>query len=58
MEKAGLSLARTFHYTPEDMSADSATHVATGDLWDGADVEYALERADWARMEAASADAL
>ncbi len=53
MEKAGMTLARTFHYTPEDLATESASYVPGQDLWDGDDVEYALEKADWEWMEAA-----
>ncbi len=53
MEKAGLRLARTFRLTPDDLVAEGDTFIAAQDLWDGADVEYALWRADWERQEAA-----
>ena len=55
MERLGMTLALTFRYTAEDMAADSATHVTTGDLWDGEDVEYALTRAEWERDYGAGA---
>lgn len=51
MEKLGMALARTFRYTPEDLATESATYVIAGELWDGDDVEYALERSDWERRE-------
>ena len=53
MEKLGMTLARTFRYTPEDHATVIATYVAIGDIWDGDDVEYALDRADWEGMVAA-----
>jgi len=46
MEKVGMRLVRTFRLTPADL-ADMRTFVASGDLWDGDDVEYALEKGDW-----------
>ena len=47
MEKAGMKLVRTYHSTPEEIAA-AGTFVATpGEVWDGDDVEYALEKADW-----------
>ncbi len=46
MEKVGMRLVRTFRLTPADL-ADTRTFVASGDLWDGDDVEYALEKGDW-----------
>jgi RimJ/RimL family protein N-acetyltransferase len=51
MEKVGMSLVRTFRYTPDELAAASATFVPGQELWDGDDVEYALERADWERRE-------
>jgi RimJ/RimL family protein N-acetyltransferase len=54
MEKAGMRLIRTFRYTPEDILAGRTNHVTTGDLWDGDDVEYAILRTDWERLEAAA----
>jgi RimJ/RimL family protein N-acetyltransferase len=47
MEKAGLRLVRTFRLAPADLAAESGTYVPAAELWDGDDVEYALERAEW-----------
>jgi RimJ/RimL family protein N-acetyltransferase len=52
MEKVGMTLVRTFRITAEEMSA-MGYDVVPEDLWDGDDVEYALERADWEQQEAA-----
>jgi len=49
MEKAGMTLVRTFHMTPEELAAHGLDPQT---LWDGDDVEYALDRADWERQEA------
>jgi RimJ/RimL family protein N-acetyltransferase len=58
MERAGLSLVRTYRMTMADLLAqDTAAHDGSADLWDGDDVEYALQKADWEQQEAAS-DAL
>ena len=46
MEKAGMTLVRTFRMSPADLLAKDTIHVASPELWDGDDVEYALERAD------------
>jgi len=54
MEKAGMTLVRTFRMTAEEMVAQGY-HVTPEDLWDGDDVEYALEKADWERQERESA---
>lgn len=51
MEKAGLSLVRTFRMTVEELQAhDSLSHNASEVLWDGDDVEYALRKIDWERI--------
>jgi RimJ/RimL family protein N-acetyltransferase len=46
MEKAGMRLARTFHWTPEE-PGPPATFVVTREVWDGEDVEYAITREEW-----------
>ena len=51
MEKAGLTLARTFRLTPADLAATGTFYAASQDIWDGDDVEYALSKADWERRE-------
>ena len=52
MEKLGMTLARTFRYTPADLATERATYIPGQSLWEGDDVEYALERSAWERMEA------
>ncbi|MHB8645177.1 MAG: GNAT family N-acetyltransferase [Thermomicrobiales bacterium] len=52
MEKAGMRLVRTFRMTTEELLAHGY-HATSEDLWDGDDVEYALEKAEWERQEAA-----
>lgn len=47
MEKAGLTLVRAYRPTLADLVAVGTYHIASEDLWDGDDVEYALEKADW-----------
>lgn len=47
MEKAGMTLVRTFRMTPAELVAHG---LDPEDLWDGDDVEYALEKADWERL--------
>ena len=54
MEKAGLTLVRSYRLTPTDLAAQDTYHAASQDLWDRDDVEYALEKADWERQEAAT----
>ena len=51
MEKAGMTLARTFRLTAADLDAVDTYHVASQDLWDGDDVQCSLHRAGWEREE-------
>lgn len=52
MQKAGMRLVRTYRLTPEDLVAEGTFHSTSQDLWDGDEVEYALEKADWEQQEA------
>jgi len=53
MEKAGMKLVRSYHSTPEQLAA-AGTFVPTPDVvWEGVDVDYAIQKADWERLEAA-----
>jgi RimJ/RimL family protein N-acetyltransferase len=53
MEKAGLTLVRTFRYTPAELAAAGTFQFdPDADAWEGDDVEYALSRAEWDRQEA------
>lgn len=54
MEKVGMTLARTFRITAADLNRVDAYHVASPDLWDGDDVEYSLQKADWEEQESAA----
>lgn len=58
MEKAGLTLVRTYRITPADLLAEGTYHITSQDLWDGDDVEYALLKADWEQQEAAGREQL
>ena len=53
MEKAGLTLVRTYRFTAADLAAQSIGQGASDGLWEGDEVEYALEKADWERQEVA-----
>lgn len=50
MEKLGMTLVRTFRMTEADLLAQDTSRITSTELWDGEDVEYALERADWKRQ--------
>ena len=47
MEKVGMRLVRTFRLMPEDLQATASYHVTPADIWDGDDVEYAIEKGEW-----------
>jgi RimJ/RimL family protein N-acetyltransferase len=47
MEKLGLRHVRSFQITAEDLEHTGTFDVASTQLWDGEDVEYAIERAEW-----------
>ncbi len=51
MEKAGLTLVRRFRLTPADLSHSLTFEGTSQDIWEGDEVEYALLRADWERLE-------
>jgi len=57
MEKAGMTLTRTFRITAADLNRVDTYHVACQDLWEGDDVEYSLQRADWEQQESAASRA-
>ncbi|HIG44113.1 MAG: GNAT family N-acetyltransferase [bacterium] len=48
MDKLGLRFVKTFKV--DIAMADTAIHDAT-DIWDGDDVEYALDRTDWRKLQ-------
>ncbi len=52
MERAGLRFVRAYRMAPEELEAEATSFVSADDLWDGDDVEYALERSEWERQEA------
>lgn len=54
MEKVGMTLVRSFHPTPADFAAHFPYDGAPQEVWDGDEVEYALEKADWEQQEAAA----
>lgn len=55
MEKAGMTLVRRFRLTPADLSHsgtfERASDDISDDIWEGDEVEYALLKADWERLE-------
>jgi RimJ/RimL family protein N-acetyltransferase len=51
MEKLGMTLVRRFRITPEEVARSDTYHAPSLEVWDGDDVEYALERADWEEQQ-------
>jgi RimJ/RimL family protein N-acetyltransferase len=47
LEKAGMTLARRFRMTSADFDAVDTYQTAFQDPWDGDDLLYALQKADW-----------
>ena len=56
MEKLGMTLVRSYRMTPDELAAQQTFSAAPGDLWDGDEVEYALERTEWERRETLGAE--
>ena len=52
MEKAGLTFVRAYRPTPAELAAVGTFQPAATDVWDGDEVEYALDRATWEQREA------
>jgi RimJ/RimL family protein N-acetyltransferase len=53
MEKSGLRLVRAFRTSLANVQTADTYDVSAGDFFDGDDVEYALDRAEWERGEGA-----
>ena len=51
MEKLGMTLLRRFRMTPEDLASGDTYHLTSVELWDGDDVEYALDRKTWQQQQ-------
>lgn len=51
MEKLGMTLARRFRLTSDEIARSDTYHADSIEPWEGEDVEYALERADWKRRQ-------
>ncbi len=51
MEKLGMRHVRNFRIGIEEILASDTSYTDSPEVWDGDDVEYALERAEWERQE-------
>lgn len=49
MEKAGMKVARTFRYSIQDLATVDTFQISSQELWEGDDVEYAIDKVEWAR---------
>ena len=47
MEKVGMSLVRRFRLTVDEVTSSDTTHFDAVEIWDGDDVEYALDKIEW-----------
>lgn len=50
MEKVGMSLVRRFRMTLEDLQSVDTFHSDAVEVWDGDDVEYALDKSEWEKQ--------
>ncbi|MBN1399202.1 MAG: GNAT family N-acetyltransferase [Anaerolineae bacterium] len=54
LEKLGLRLVRRFRLTVEELTEIDTFQAGSSEPWDGEDLEYALDRADWMQQEASA----
>lgn len=47
MEKAGMRFVRRFRLSSADILSADTFHAESAEVWDGDDVEYALEKGEW-----------
>lgn len=52
MEKAGMTLVQRYRPTLDELTTETSNHLSADSVWDGDEVEYALTKADWERLEA------
>ena len=50
MEKVGMTLVRRFRLTVDEVASSDTAHFDTVEIWDGDDVEYALDKTEWERQ--------
>jgi RimJ/RimL family protein N-acetyltransferase len=51
MERLGMAHVRSYRLTPEEIADPGTFHSTSQEIWEGDEVEYALEKADWERQE-------
>ena len=47
MEKVGLTFRRAFRPSAAEILNSETSHITSAEVWEGDEVEYALERAEW-----------
>lgn len=52
MERVGMRLVRSFRLTAADLAKTDTFDAGSLEVWDGDEVEYAIERAEWERQDA------
>jgi RimJ/RimL family protein N-acetyltransferase len=52
MEKAGLSLVRRYRVTEDELAASDTFDPSTQGVWDGYDVDYAIDAQTWRAQDA------
>ena len=52
MEKLGMALVRRFRLTAEDLAQSDTHHAESLEVWDGDEVEYAIDLDTWKRRQA------
>jgi RimJ/RimL family protein N-acetyltransferase len=51
MEKLGMKMVRKFRYTEDDLKNADTFHVDSAEIWDGYDLEFALDKAEWEKQQ-------
>lgn len=51
LEKLGMTLVRRFRLTPDEIAGSDTYHVESVEVWEGDDVEYAIERVEWQALD-------
>ena len=51
MTKLGMRLVRRFRVTAQEIARSDTYHADSVEVWDGDDLEYAIERAEWEAPE-------
>jgi RimJ/RimL family protein N-acetyltransferase len=47
MEKSGMTLVKRYRPTVEELAEHASSSVAASEVWEGDEVEYAVDRSEW-----------